>query len=139
MLAFLATAPSAALFFPASAAAFPPRFLFAGDLKACNLSAIDKEFGKVRDAAVDARANRIAYVLIQHPNLHGGGESAFLMPLSACGWARVDNKLVLTSGKTVQQLSLAPEYQKPERAFVTPDQLRRADEFFGRPGIASGE
>jgi hypothetical protein len=124
---------------PASAPAFPPRFLFASDVKACNLNAIDKEFGKVRDAAVDARANRVAYVLIQHPNLHGGGESAFLMPLSACGWARVDNKLVLTSGKTVQQLSLAPEYQKPERSFVTPDQLRRADEFFGRPGLASGE
>jgi hypothetical protein len=61
------------------------------------------------------------------------------MPYAAFGWAHVEHKLVLTSSKTVQQLSLAPEYRKPEKAFVTPDQLRRADEFFGRPGIASGE
>jgi len=78
-------------------------------------------------------------VLIRHPNLHGGGDSALLMPYAAFGWAHVEHKLVLTSSKTVQQLSLAPEYRKPEKAFVTPDQLRRADEFFGRPGIASGE
>jgi hypothetical protein len=122
----------------AGAPAFPPRFTLASELKSCGLNAVDKEFGKVEDAGVDARAQRVAYVLIRHPNLHGGGDSALLMPYTAFGWAHVANKLVLTSSKTVQQLSLAPEYRKPEQTFVTPDQLRRADEFFGRPATAAG-
>jgi hypothetical protein len=123
---------------PTSAAAFPLRFMLASEFKTIDLMALDKEFGKVEGAAVDAQTNRVAYALVSHHNLHGGGESAFLMPLGASGWARANNKSVLTSSKTAQQLSFAPEYQKPEKAFATPDQLRRADEFFGQQGVASG-
>lgn len=123
---------------PKSSASSAPRLVLASELKGCKLNARDKEFGQVRDAAVDTKSNRVAYVIVSHGAMPDAGGPACLIPFAACAWATAGDKPVLTSTKTFDQLGQAPDYQKADGKIATPDQMKKADEFFGRQGTGSG-
>jgi multidrug efflux pump subunit AcrB len=57
--------------------------------------------------------------------------SLCLVPFRSCQWTRAEEKNALKLGKTIDQLKSAPEYKRPVQGFVTTDQMKSADSFFG--------
>jgi sporulation protein YlmC with PRC-barrel domain len=104
-------------------------------IKGCEINAMDKHFGKVRDAAVDLHGNTVAYLFVSHGGVGTVGDTEFLVPFTATSWMREDDKEVIRLSKTVDEAKTAPEYKKPEQGVLTPEQMRSADAFWGkRPG-----
>lgn len=106
-------------------------YVLGSTLKGTELNASDKHFGKVRDAAVDFRSNTVAYVLVSHGGVGSVGDTVYIVPFTAARWMREDEKPVLKMMKTSDELKGAPEYKKPDQGFVTAEQMRSADGFWG--------
>src|SRR5262249_27434638 len=108
-------------------------------LKSAKVVATDKDFGKVDNAAIDVRRSRLDYLVVTHGGALGMGNTLSVVPLQAVSWmlppdARDNDQWELKINKTTEQLKTAPEYKKPDNAFVTADQLKQSDTFFGTSG-----
>lgn len=110
-----------------------PRLILASRLKSSDLNASDKEFGKVANASVDTRKNQVDYLLVSHGGALGVGDQVYVVPYAATTWTRIDDKPVLKLSKTNGQLMTAPEYKKPDKGFLTTEQMKLAHDFFGLP------
>lgn len=106
-------------------------YVLGSTLKGTELNASDKHFGKVRDAAVDFRTNMVSYLLVSHGGVGSVGDTVYIVPFTAARWMREDEKPVLKMMKTSDELKGAPEYKKPDQGFVTAEQMRSADAFWG--------
>lgn len=120
----------------ASGPPVPVHFL-ASELQGCRLGASDREFGRVRDAAVDLGGNLVAYLLVSHGGVAGIGDRVYLVPFRACGWTRVDGESFLRVAQTAEHLAAAPEYEAPEQGLLKPEQMRMADAHFAGAKIGA--
>ncbi|MFN0244132.1 MAG: PRC-barrel domain-containing protein [Planctomycetota bacterium] len=116
-----------------------PRYVYSSRLKSAKLVATDKDFGKIDNAVIDVRRNRLDYVVASHGGALGMGTTLAIVPFQAVSWtlpanARDNDEWVLKINKTIEQLKTAPEYKKPESTFVSADQLKQSDAFFGTNG-----
>ena len=110
-------------------------YVLGTQLKGCEINAMDKHFGKVRDSAVDLRGNMVSYFLVSHGGVGTVGDTVYIVPFAAATWVREDDKSVLKLSKTVDEAKTAPEYKKPDQGVLTSEQMRSADSFWGkRPG-----
>jgi hypothetical protein len=116
---------------PAASLTAAPTYVLASQLEGCDVSASDGVFGKVHDAAVDARKNTVGYLFVARGEAASVGSVVYVVPFRACQWKRPGSKSVLTLGKTSDQLKAAPEYKKPDQGLLTLDQMKSADGFFG--------
>jgi hypothetical protein len=114
-----------------------PEYVLFGQMKGCEVKAGDREFGKVQDGAVDVGRNAVGYVLVSPGGIASGGAKLHLVPMKACSWARAEEKNLLKLSKTPEQVAGAPEYKKPEQGFVTAEQMKSADEFWGGKGAVN--
>jgi sporulation protein YlmC with PRC-barrel domain len=114
----------------------PMAFVLGSTIKGCEINASDKHFGKIRDAAIDTKSNMVAYLLVSHGGVGSVGDTMFMVPFTAARWAREDEKTVLKLQKTTDELKAAPEYKKPDQGFISADQMRSSDSFWGgrKPG-----
>lgn len=103
----------------------------ASELKGSEVNASDKEAGNVHDAAVNTGTNTLAYLIISRGGAAGIGSSHYIVPFSAVRWTRTDEKSSVKVSMTADQLKGAPEYKKPDQGYLSPDQARSADAFFG--------
>lgn len=116
-----------------------PRYVYSSRLKSAKLVASDKDFGKIDNAVIDVRRNRLDYVVVSHGGALGMGTALAIVPFQAVSWtmpanARDNDEWVLKINKTIEQLKTAPEYKKPDNGFVNADQLKQSDAFFGTNG-----
>jgi hypothetical protein len=116
---------------PAASLSAVPTYVLSGQLKGSALNASDQEFGKVQDAAVEVAGNTVGYLVVSRGGIASSGASLCLVPFRSCQWTRAEEKNALKLGKTIDQLKSAPEYKRPVQGFVTTDQMKSADSFFG--------
>jgi sporulation protein YlmC with PRC-barrel domain len=106
-------------------------YVLGTQIKGCEINATDKHFGKVRDAAIDFRNNVVSHLMVSHGGVGAVGDSVYLVPFNAAMWGRDGDKPVLKLSKTVDEAKTAPEYKKPDQGFVTTEQMRASDAFWG--------
>ena len=66
--------------------------------------------GKIHEVVIDAKKNRVAYVVLSFGGFLGMGNKLFAMPWSAFEFAKPENKLILNVDK--EKLKAAPGFDQ---------------------------
>jgi hypothetical protein len=106
-----------------------PRIELATALAKAPVRGSDGEFGKVSDVAVDVAALRLDYLLVAAADAEGARKT-YVVPYLACKPSGDGEALALDVAKTVEQLSGAPPYVKPNQGFISRRTMELADEYF---------
>jgi sporulation protein YlmC with PRC-barrel domain len=69
--------------------------------------------GKVHELVIDAKRNRVAYVVLSYGGLMGMGNKLFAMPWEAFEFSATGNKLILNVDK--EKLKAAPGFEKGDK------------------------
>lgn len=69
--------------------------------------------GKIQELVIDARKNRIAYLVLSFGGFLGMGTKLFAMPWEAFEFSATENKLILNVEK--EKLKAAPGFEKDDK------------------------
>ena len=69
--------------------------------------------GKIHELVIDARKNRVAYVVLSFGGFLGMGNKLFAMPWEAFEFSATENKLILNVDK--EKLKTAPGFEKDDK------------------------
>ncbi len=73
----------------------------------------NENVGKIHELVIDAKKNRVAYVVLTFGGFMGMGNKLFAMPWEAFTFSATENKLILNVDK--EKLKTAPGFEKDEK------------------------
>jgi sporulation protein YlmC with PRC-barrel domain len=72
----------------------------------------NEDVGKIYELVIDAKKNRVAYVVLSFGGFMGMGNKLFAMPWEAFTFSATENKLILNVDK--EKLKSAPGFEKDD-------------------------
>jgi sporulation protein YlmC with PRC-barrel domain len=72
-----------------------------------------EKLGKIHELVIDARKNRVAYVVLSHGSFLGMGDKLFAMPWEAFEFSTTEHKLILNVDN--DKLKTAPGFDKEDK------------------------
>ncbi len=73
----------------------------------------NENVGKIHELVIDAKKNRVAYVVLSFGGFMGMGNKLFAMPWEAFTFSATENKLILNVDK--EKLKTAPGFEKDDK------------------------
>jgi len=73
----------------------------------------NENVGKIHELVIDARKNRVAYLVLSFGGFMGMGNKLFAMPWEAFEFSATENKLILNVDK--EKLETAPGFEKGDK------------------------
>ncbi len=73
----------------------------------------NENVGKIHELVIDAKKNRVAYVVLTFGGFMGMGNKLFAIPWEAFTFSATENKLILNVDK--EKLKTAPGFEKDEK------------------------